>query len=166
MKNAGDRNLAYYLNLKYPVQIVECDEGGYFVKIPDLPGCLSQGETVKEALKNIKEAKELWLETAFEDKAEIPLPADERDYSGKFIVRLPASLHERLALSAEREGVSLNQYVAVVLAENNALRNVERRIAQLLDPSSESTAAPLLASDKPRRRATRKRGTRFSPKPG
>jgi antitoxin HicB len=47
MKNAGDRNLAYYLNLKYPVQIVECDEGGYFVKIPDLPGCLSQGETVK-----------------------------------------------------------------------------------------------------------------------
>jgi predicted RNase H-like HicB family nuclease len=126
MKNAGDRNLAYYLNLKYPVQIVECDEGGYFVKIPDLPGCLTQGETIEEALKNIKEAKELWLESAFEDKAEIPLPADERGYSGKFIVRLPVSLHERLALAAEREGVSLNQHVATLLAERNALKNVER----------------------------------------
>lgn len=155
MKNTGDRNLAYYLSLKYPVQIVECGEGGYFVKIPDLPGCLSQGETVKEALKNIKEAKELWLESAFEDKAEIPLPADERDYSGKFIVRLPVSLHERLALAAEREGVSLNQYVALVLAENNALRNVEKRITQLLAPCAEQVSAPLLASDRPRRRATR-----------
>ena len=155
MKNAEGRDLAHYLNLKYPVQIVECDEGGYFVKIPDLPGCLSQGETVKEALNNIKEAKELWLESAFEDKAEIPFPADERDYSGKFIVRLPVSLHERLALAAEREGVSLNQYVATVLAENNALRNVEKRITQLLAPSAEQASAPLLASDKPRRRATR-----------
>jgi len=154
-KNAGGRNLAYYLNLKYPVQIVECDEGGYFAKIPDLPGCLSQGETVKEALKNINEAKELWLESVFEDKVEIPLPADERDYSGKFIVRLPVSLHERLALSAEREGVSLNQYVALVLAENNALRNVEKRITQLLAPGAEQASTPLLASDKPRRRATR-----------
>ncbi len=150
-KNAGDRNLAYYLNLKYPVQIVECDEGGYFVKIPDLPGCLSQGETVKEALKNVKEAKELWLESAFEHKAEIPLPADEREYSGKFIVRLPATLHERLALSAEREGVSLNQHVALLLAENNALRNVEKRITQLLAPDVEHASAPLLASDKSRR---------------
>jgi len=154
-KNAEGRNLAYYLNLKYPVQIVECDEGGYFVKIPDLPGCLSQGETVKEALKNIKEAKELWLESVFEDKAEIPLPADQREYSGKFIVRLPVSLHERLALAAEREGVSLNQYVAIVLSENNALRNVEKRITQLLAPGAERTSAPLLASDKPRRRADR-----------
>jgi predicted RNase H-like HicB family nuclease len=155
MKNAGDRNLAYYLNLKYPVQIVECDEGGYFVKIPDLPECLSQGETAKEALKNIKEAKELWLESAFEDKVEIPLPADEREYSGKFIVRLPVSLHERLAVSAEHEGVSLNQYVAVVLAENNSLRNVEKRITQLLVPDEEQASAPLLASDKPRRRDKR-----------
>jgi len=156
LKNAGDRNLAYYLSLKYPVQIVECDEGGYFVKIPDLPGCLSQGETVEKALKNIKEAKELWLESAFEDKAEIPVPADERDYSGKFIVRLPASLHERLALSAEHEGVSLNQYVALVLAENNALRSVEKRIIQLLVPSVEQTPASLLASDKPRRRRAKR----------
>jgi predicted RNase H-like HicB family nuclease len=155
MNDTGNRNLAYYLNLKYPVQIVECDEGGYFVKIPDLPGCLSDGETVKEALKNIKEAKELWLETAFEDKVEIPLPADEREYSGKFIVRLPVSLHERLALAAEREGVSLNQYVALVLAENNALRSVEKRITQLLASSLEQSSATLLASDKPRLRDKR-----------
>jgi len=122
MKSTGKNNLAYYLQLKYPVHIVECEEGGYFVKVPDLPGCLSQGETIDEALKNIQEAKELWLESAFEDGAEIPLPADEREYSGKFLVRLPVSLHERLVEEAEREGVSLNQYVTVLLAERNAFR--------------------------------------------
>ncbi len=38
------------------------DEGGYTVYVPELPGCISQGETEKEALENIKEATELYLE--------------------------------------------------------------------------------------------------------
>lgn len=38
------------------------EEGGYTVYIPELPGCISQGETEKEALQNIKEAMELYLE--------------------------------------------------------------------------------------------------------
>lgn len=39
-------------------------EGGYSVWVPDLPGCASQGETIEEALKNIKEAIELYLDSA------------------------------------------------------------------------------------------------------
>ncbi len=43
--------------------VVEQDEGGYFVaEVPALPGCLSQGKTREEALANIKEAIEGWLE--------------------------------------------------------------------------------------------------------
>jgi len=44
--------------------ILEEQEEGYTVYVPSLPGCISQGETVEESLKNIKEAIELWLEPA------------------------------------------------------------------------------------------------------
>jgi hypothetical protein len=50
---------------------------------------------------------------------------------------------------SEREDVSLSQHVATIFAENNVLRNVETRIAQLLVPNREQTAAPRLASDAP-----------------
>lgn len=49
--------------MKYHVVLEKQEEGGYAVYIPELPGCISQGETEKEALTNIKEAMELYLET-------------------------------------------------------------------------------------------------------
>ena len=39
-----------YLQLKYPIELVEDEEGGYFAQIPDLPGCMAQGETTEETL--------------------------------------------------------------------------------------------------------------------
>jgi antitoxin HicB len=41
-----------------------------------IPGCLAQGESIEETLKNINEARELWLETVFELGKSIPLPSD------------------------------------------------------------------------------------------
>jgi predicted RNase H-like HicB family nuclease len=49
--------------MKIKVVLEPQDEGGYFVYVPSLKGCYSQGETKKEALHNIKEAIELYLET-------------------------------------------------------------------------------------------------------
>lgn len=48
------------------------EQGGYTVTIPSLPGCVSEGETFEEALKNIKEAAELYLEDLRENNQEIP----------------------------------------------------------------------------------------------
>jgi len=48
--------------MKLHVVLEKQDEGGYTAYIPELPGCVSQGETKAEALKNIKEAQELYLE--------------------------------------------------------------------------------------------------------
>ena len=50
--------------LQYNAVIQEEKEGGYSVWVPALPGCTSQGETFEETLKNIKEAIELYLESA------------------------------------------------------------------------------------------------------
>ena len=53
-------------NLEYNVIFQEEKEGGYSVWVPELPGCASQGETFDEALANIREAIQLYLEEAKE----------------------------------------------------------------------------------------------------
>jgi predicted RNase H-like HicB family nuclease len=104
------------LNLQYPVTLYPDPEGGYVAQIKDLPGCLTQGETLEETMTNINEARELWIETASEADDDIPLPIGDHSYSGKLLVRMPKSLHRRLAETAEREGVSLNQYLVSLLS--------------------------------------------------
>jgi predicted HicB family RNase H-like nuclease len=62
---------------------------------------------------------ELWIECKIEAGLDVPTPAthsNTKDYSGKYVVRLPKSLHARLALEAEKEGVSLNQYTLYKLS--------------------------------------------------
>ncbi len=69
--------LEYYLSLKYPMSVYPEEEGGYTVIIPDLPGCITQGETLEEAMNNINEARELWIETVYSSgKKEIPSPSN------------------------------------------------------------------------------------------
>lgn len=117
MNNKESKPLEYYLSLKYPVSIEEAPEGGYFVQIKDLPGCFSQGETVEETLENIEDARRLWMESMYEDGNAIPLPgAAEKQYSGKFNVRIPKSLHRKLDEIAEQEGVSLNHFLVSTLS--------------------------------------------------
>lgn len=110
------KSLKFYLGLKYPVTITPDVTGGYVAEIEDLPGCFTQGETIEETFKNMEESRRLWLESAYEDRIDIPLPSSEMEYSGKFNVRIPASLHRKLHRLAEKEGVSLNQYVVFALS--------------------------------------------------
>ncbi len=108
--------LEFYLEQKYPVTLIPDETGGYVVEIEDLPGCFSQGETAEEALQMIEEARQLWLETAYEDGLDIPLPRTEKEYSGKLVLRMPRSLHALLDRRAQMEGVSLNHYLVTALA--------------------------------------------------
>lgn len=113
------KDLEYYMNLKYTTQITEIaveDGGGYLIEIPLLKGCMSDGETIAEALENIKEAKAEWFAYMLENNLSIPEPADVSKYSGKFVVRIPKSLHKTISEQSKMEGLSLNQYVANSLA--------------------------------------------------
>jgi antitoxin HicB len=114
VKRVNEDKLDYFMNLSYPITVVK-EETGYSVAILDLPGCLSQGDTLEEALKNIEDAKAGWLEIAIEQGREIPEPEHERSFSGRFLVRVPKGLHKTLAIQAKRSGVSLNQYVTHLL---------------------------------------------------
>ncbi len=58
--------------MEYSVVVHEAEEGGYWIEVPALSGCYSQGETVDEALDNVKQAIELYLEALREEGAHIP----------------------------------------------------------------------------------------------
>ncbi|MDI6880064.1 MAG: type II toxin-antitoxin system HicB family antitoxin [Desulfitobacteriaceae bacterium] len=121
-----NKNLDYYLGLPYKYSIYPAQEGGYVIEIPDLPGCISQGETVEEAVSMIEDAKRGWLEVALEQGAEIPEPTAmvSADYSGKFNVRVPKSLHKSLVENAKTENVSLNQLVVYHLSKSIGHRGI------------------------------------------
>lgn len=109
-----------YLDLPYTIvlQHDRDDEGneGFVASVEELPGAYSQGATLEEAAASIRDAMEGWLSVALEDGLDIPAPRDPDAYSGRFLLRIPASLHAELVRRADREGVSLNQFVSTTLA--------------------------------------------------
>ena len=116
------KTLNDYLALSYRMEIIrDSDEGGFVASYPDLPGCITCGETEEEALKNALDAKKAWLEAALEENIEIPEPDSLEAYSGQSKLRLPRSLHRALAEHSQREGISMNQYCVYLLAKNDAL---------------------------------------------
>lgn len=117
------KDLKYYIKLKYSVKLTpisEEDGGGWLAEIPELKGCMSDGETPEEALKNVEEAKVAWISTAIKRGQTIPLPSsnDDDEYSGKFTLRLPKFLHKELSIAAQKDDISLNQYILSLVSLN------------------------------------------------
>ena len=108
-----------YMKLPYTrlVQEMNDESGHYFYgRILELDGCQSTGDTLEELYQSLNEAMEGYLEVRQENNMPIPVPETADKYSGRFVVRLPKSLHQRLAIEAEKEGVSLNQLALYKLA--------------------------------------------------
>lgn len=106
--------------LDYPFTIRHLskeDGGGYLIEFPDLPGCMSDGETIAEAIANGHDAVMCWVSAAKEANRSIPKPGELEKQSGKWVQRVPKSIHLRLVEKAEEEGVSLNTLVITLLAE-------------------------------------------------
>ena len=109
-----------YMKLPYTRMIQEINEEDkhyYYGKILELDGCQSTGETMEELYESLNETMEGYIEIKLEQGYDIPLPIKENDFSGKFVIRLPKSLHQRLTLEAQKEGISLNQYALYKLAK-------------------------------------------------
>jgi len=128
------KDLSYYLNLNYPITITKDEENGkvYFeAEIPDLPGCGAHGETIEEALKKLDEAKQLWLEVSLERGHHIPEPASEDEFSGKFLLRIPARLHMQLTKAARKDDVSLNKYIRNSLEKQIDINRLIEKIDEI-----------------------------------
>lgn len=102
--------------------------GGFLITFPDLPGCMSDGETEAEAAVNGRDAFESWISARADAGKAIPEPAYRPDAaqtaSGRFLTRLPKSVHAKLAERAKAEGVSLNTLVLAFIAEGLGRKDV------------------------------------------
>lgn len=118
MKERGNKTMDE--QLKYPFEIRHLSEeegGGYLISFPDLSGCISDGDTIEEAINNGIDAMNSWIETAKEFNDSVPEPGSSQA-SGRFVQRIPRSLHVRLAARAKHEGVSMNALVTSFIAES------------------------------------------------
>ena len=117
--------LKQLFKLEYPLQIVSDPTGGFVAHYPDLPGCVTVGETLEEIALMAVDARQSWLTVAHKHGIEIPVPnSSVSSFSGQFRLRLPKSLHQKLSERAEVEGVSLNTLAATILAEGLGTRAV------------------------------------------
>lgn len=105
---------------QYPVTLRPLSDeegGGYLAEVPDLPGCMADGETVEEAMAAIPKAIQSWIKTAKSFNDPIPEPSLAERFSGQWRMRVPKHLHAALVLRAKCEGVSLNMLATSLLAE-------------------------------------------------
>ncbi|HLE08947.1 MAG TPA: type II toxin-antitoxin system HicB family antitoxin [Thermodesulfobacteriota bacterium] len=110
------KDLKYYLKLDYKMDI-EVEDGVFFAKFPDLPGCMADGESYVEAAKKVLKVKDEWLTVAFKEGWVIPEPSTVPQVSGRITLRTTRTLHSKLSEKASQEGVSINQLMNNILAE-------------------------------------------------
>jgi antitoxin HicB len=98
--------------VKYRVDIAWSDEDGcYVVRVPELPGCVTDGPTIEEAASNAAEAIAVFLETLDAQGKPRPPALSERSFSGKVPLRISSELHRDLTARAMVEDLSLNQFI-------------------------------------------------------
>lgn len=103
---------------RYSVRIFWSDaDGGYVATCPELRDLSAFGETEAEALREIREAIQLAVETYREEGWDLPGPAGQQEFSGQFRVRIPKSVHAALSALAQEEETSLNTLVVNLLSE-------------------------------------------------
>ena len=122
------KDLQYYMDLQYPFILKQDDDGSYFIEFPDLPGCMTCGNSITQVIEMGEDAKKCWIESALKDGDFIPEPRSAAaDYPDNFKLRLPKTLYKQLADNASANGVSMNQYCLYLLSNGlNQPTNIKR----------------------------------------
>ncbi|KAB8291508.1 type II toxin-antitoxin system HicB family antitoxin [Bifidobacterium avesanii] len=86
-------------------------EGGFVCTVAELPDLRFVSESSAEALLGLRVAVDARLKELRENGEEIPVPFEDRHYSGHFLVRIPPEMHRRLAIEAAEQKVSINRLI-------------------------------------------------------
>lgn len=131
--NSFVRSAREYLKEPYARVLTPDEEsGGYTAEILEFPGCVTEGDTADEALRNLEAAAEGWIEATLNAGKDIPEPSLPQGYGGRIALRLPRSLHRRAMQLAERDGTSLNQFLVTAIAESVGANTLYAQMTQQL----------------------------------
>lgn len=111
-----EREVERLAALPWTVEMRRNHDGSMFARVVELFGCMTEGADREATLRNLDNALRLWLATELERGAHIPAPLGTKDYSGKFMVRTSPLVHRMAAETAERLGVSLNEFAGEAIA--------------------------------------------------
>ncbi len=102
----------------YPAVIAWSEEDKCSVaRVPILEGCMSHGDTMEQAARNILDAAEGWLDVAAKHGDHVPAPP--KSMSSKLVLRMPKVLHAQVAERAAREGGSINTWIVTAIARSD-----------------------------------------------
>lgn len=111
-----------YLKRPYGRLLLPDPDQGYAAEIVEFPGCVAIGRTPTEALANLDGVAVEWIEACLEQGQEIPEPFENAQFSGRLGLRMGHRLHKRAAYFAQRDGISLNQFIVNCISEQVGAR--------------------------------------------
>ena len=127
-------NAKEYLLQPYSRVVIPDSETKTFAAyIAEFPGCVAQGESLTDALIQLEEVAQEWVDASLRAGHTIPEPIGVNGYSGKFALRLPRSLHREAAKISESEGVSLNQFFVSAIAQCVGAKTLYRTLATRIE---------------------------------
>jgi predicted RNase H-like HicB family nuclease len=158
-KAAKQNPVDEYLKRPYARILIPNEDGTFSAEILEFSGCFAQGDTADEAIAEVNRAAREWIESALRHGREIPEPSTTRGYSGTISLRLPKAIHRHAARMAEREGVSLNQYLLTAIAARVGADDLFNRVTQRLQQTQFNLNAVVLLSSGARPASTERQIT-------
>ncbi len=139
----------------WSIEVKQYPEGGYFARVVELSGCMTEGGSAAEVLEALEEARAEWIAAALEQGLAIPTPFEQNDYSGKVFVRTSPALHRMIAEEAAKQGVSMSQWVSEAAAIKIGVRQAFKALNDWMDRdrTSDSTTEESPIVPKATRRA-------------
>jgi predicted RNase H-like HicB family nuclease len=117
---------------KYSINVAWSNEDNCYVAlVPEFPNLSAFGETAGEAIKEAEIALKGFIDIYEEEGLDLPDPKVLLSNSGQTRIRMPKDLHGALSKEAERQGVSLNNYMVYLLSERNVSARVEERLTHI-----------------------------------
>lgn len=113
-----------YLLEPYSRILTPNGDGTYTAEILEFAGCIAEGASANEAIQNLERAAMSWIAANLSHGIVIPDPIDSVDYAGKIALRLPRSYHRQASKLAERDGISLNQFLVNAIGEKIGAENL------------------------------------------
>ena len=133
-KMTQEKNAKQYLQQPYSrIMVPDTETNTFTAYIAEFPGCVVQGNSPTDAIVQLEEAAEAWVEASLANEQTIPEPFGDNEYSGKFALRLPRTLHRESAQTAQREGVSLNQFFVYAISQCVGAKGLYQTLATKIE---------------------------------